>query len=445
MLHRVLRGGSRIVVYCSDRQTIEIWDAFKEHKVLELAAVGGGGQDKLLLSPDEKIIALAGGAGPIRLWSAADGRALASFPNSTGIRSAVFDPQSRRFAVGDERGEVRLWDLTGPQSDWTARAPLVLAPASGIVPQRKFTPVVAALDFNPSGDRLVTLSTDRTSRMWNTTTGQLLLTWSVHARPDEDKHEETSLRAAFSPDGRYIATDTRAILEIWDAATGKRVSPPVRTATMASAQLEFSADGRRLVTSPGYWYLLSVEVPSGRPLRAAGEASVGGFSYDRDAEIIALAETDPGISKPDGLRLFDAKTFRTIKRFNGPFEEAEISFDGQRLTARTTDGRLHTWTLPPRGAERVRTARRTVPRCLETLQREEAGLDPAPPRWCITGPDHVAEKDPSRWQGKWPYNRKEWRDWLLARDKGESPPWPNLHELFYDPDAEAAGAPSPPK
>jgi hypothetical protein len=92
-------------------------------------------------------------------------------------------------------------------------------------------------------------------------------------------------------------------------------------------------------------------------------------------------------------------------------------------------------------------ARRLVPRCLETLQREEAGLDPVPPRWCITGPDHVAEKDPSRWQGKWPYNRKEWHDWLLARDKGESPPWPNLHELFYDPDdeAEAAGAPPPPK
>jgi WD40 repeat protein len=434
MLHRVLRDGSRIVVYCSDRQTIQIWDAFKEHKVLELAAGGGGGQDKLLLSPDEKVIALAGGVGPIRLWSAADGRALASFPNSTEVRIAAFDPQSRRFAVGGEDGKVRLWDLSRPPSEWTAQDPILLAASKA---------GVDTLAFSPAGDRLLTLSADRTPRIWDAASGKLLLTLSD---PKRSTKKKSSLRAAFSPDGRLAATDSHGNLEIWDAASGKRLKS-IRTATMDSAQLEFSADGRRLITSPGYWYLLSVEVPSGRPLRPADEASVGGFSYDRDAEIIALAETDPGISKPDGLRLFDAKTFRTIKRFNGPFEEAEISFGGQRLTARTSDGRLHTWTLPPRGAERVSMARRLVPRCLETLQREEAGLDPVPPRWCITGPDHVAEKDPSRWQGKWPYNRKEWHDWLLARDKGESPPWPNLHELFYDPDdeAEAAGAPPPPK
>jgi WD40 repeat protein len=296
---------------------------------------------------------------------------------------------------------------------------------------------VDTLAFSPTGDRLLTLSADRIPRIWDAASGKLLVTLSD---PKRSTKEKSSRRAAFSPDGRLAATDSHGNLEIWDTASGKRLSS-VRTATLDSSQMEFSADGRRLITSPGYWYLRSVEVPSGRALRTAGEASVAGFSYDRDAEIIALAETDAGIEKPDGLRLFDAKSFRTIKRFKGPFEDAEISLDGQRLTARTSDGRFHIWTLPPRGAERVRMARRTVPRCLETLQREEAGLDPAPPRWCVTGPDHVAQKDPARWQGKWPYNRKEWRDWLVARDKGENPPWPNLHEQFYDPDAEVEAPP----
>jgi WD40 repeat protein len=468
-LLRVSRDGSRIIVRCGESGVIQVWDAAKKSKVFEFAAprransVQVDAGNGMLLSPDGKVMALTD-AGPVTVWSVSDGRKLASLPSGSGVLSATFDEQGRKLAVGST-GEVRIWDLTGPQSEWAARAPLILstpdtnvsapnanvaAPGADITARRAD---VAAFAFSPTGDRLLTLSIDATPRIWETATGKLLLTLSD---PDHATGDTPAflLSCAFSPDGRFVATYATGVLEVWEAASGKRLFP-VSTGPPLIVKLEFSADGRRVMSAPGEGYMLNVEVPSGREMRSpannadkagnADNASLGGFAYDREAEVVAVAETDLQGGKDASLRLRDGRTFRGIWGFKGFYDDPEFSANGQRLTAVASDGAVHTWTLPPRGAERVGMARRLVPRCLGTLQREEAGLDPVPPRWCITGPDHVAEKDPSRWQGKWPYNRKEWREWLIARDKGESPPWPNLDDLSFDPAAEAAGAPPPPK
>ncbi len=67
---------------------------------------------------------------------------------------------------------------------------------------------------------------------------------------------------------------------------------------------------------------------------------------------------------------------------------------------------------------------RVVPRCLTPEQLDAAFLPPEPPRWCVTGPGNEAETDPALWEPKWPYHTPEWRDWLVARDRGEDPPLP---------------------
>ena len=72
----------------------------------------------------------------------------------------------------------------------------------------------------------------------------------------------------------------------------------------------------------------------------------------------------------------------------------------------------------------VQTAKRSVTRCLTQEQRAQYFLPKAPPIWCITGPGLEAERDPAKWQPKWPYQSAAWRDWLLARKRGENPPVP---------------------
>lgn len=75
-------------------------------------------------------------------------------------------------------------------------------------------------------------------------------------------------------------------------------------------------------------------------------------------------------------------------------------------------------------APRVAEAREAIPRCLTERERAENFLPAIPPRWCITGPGLERETDTSKWQPKWPYVTSAWRDWLIARDRGESPPLP---------------------
>ena len=68
--------------------------------------------------------------------------------------------------------------------------------------------------FSPDGRRVVTGSSDRTARIWDSTTGETLVVLGGHDRP--------VLKVAFSPDGRLVVTTSSdRTARIWDAATGK--------------------------------------------------------------------------------------------------------------------------------------------------------------------------------------------------------------------------------
>ena len=53
-----------------------------------------------------------------------------------------------------------------------------------------------------------------------------------------------------------------------------------------------------------------------------------------------------------------------------------------------------------------------VPRCLTREQRERLFLAPEPPRWCIE-------------LAKQPYDTAEWKQWLVDKLAGKSPPIPD--------------------
>jgi hypothetical protein len=170
-----------------------------------------------------------------------------------------------------------------------------------------------------------------------------------------------------------------------------------------------------------------IEVPSGRYLPSNSGSGVGRLVVDGDSEVIAM-------TAEGGIRLIDLQTQRNLKTIDADAEDLHLSVGAGRLVGAMRDGKVQIWPIPLGGAARILAARQEVPRCLTFLQRVEYGLQPSPPRWCITGPDQVASKDPAVWAGKWPYHTKEWRDWLAARDRGESPDPPDLYE--YAPKVE---------
>jgi eukaryotic-like serine/threonine-protein kinase len=171
--------------------------------------------------------------------------------------------------------------------------------------------------FSPDGARLATSSSDKTARVWDVQTGQLLLTLSGHANPIPD--------IAYSPDGKLIATgsgDNTA--KIWDAATGAELLT-LRGHSSELQSVAFSPDGRLLATGSGDNTAKIWEVATGKELQTlpGSQGGVTGVAFsplDGGAHL-AVASAD-GIVRVFLLRIDDLLSLAQ-SRFTRPLTQDE--------------------------------------------------------------------------------------------------------------------------
>ena len=96
---------------------------------------------------------------------------------------------------------------------------------------------VTAVAWSPDGHHILTTSRDRTTRIWDATTGDNTLTLT---------HTDPVTAVAWSPDGHHILTASRrGTARIWDATTGDNTLTRVRWVTSAA----WSPDGTHILTA----------------------------------------------------------------------------------------------------------------------------------------------------------------------------------------------------
>ncbi len=176
----------------SDAGTVMLWDALTGNEFLALV----GHRDRLTSvhwSPDGAWIASADEDGVVMVWDAATGRRLALIETGTDkVPAAVFSPVpgDLRLVVVNNDETARIWRL-----DPGAGGELLPVPLQALAGHT--LPLTGAA-WSYNGERVVTVSNDRTAIVWDAATGAPLLTLEGHG--------DDVLAVDWARDGTYIVT-----------------------------------------------------------------------------------------------------------------------------------------------------------------------------------------------------------------------------------------------
>ncbi len=230
-------------------------------------------------------------------------------------------------------------DLEHPDRPLWASAISVLAEARNADKEaailRGHSGLVRTAFFSPSGQRVITAASDKTARIWDALTGNLLRVL--------DGHQDAVWSASFSADGqRAVTASLDRTARVWDAHSGKLLAE-LKGHRGAVLSAVFSPDGKRVLTASQDATAVLWDAGSGAPLATlgghGGPVEVARFSPD-GAFIITVALYDTM------ARLWDARTGKLLRELaghSGWVRDASFSADGRHVVTASVDRIARLW------------------------------------------------------------------------------------------------------
>lgn len=261
-------------------------------KTTSLAFVGEAGQQLITGCHD----------GIVRVWKVASDQPVKSFPHPNLVDAVAFDKTGTLLATAGHDGLIRTFDVVkGGQPLKQINAHLTM-----MLPQPIYTVV-----WTPDSKALVSASFDKSIKIWDATSGTLIReikgypdTPPVATAPPATGHRDQVFCLAFTKDGKFLASGSSdRSIKLWDFATGNLVrefvNPNLKTPNgPAQAHpgfvhaVKFSADDKTLIsagTAPrNQGYLAVWNVADGKLIAAADVATGPIYSFDLAADGVSV-------------------------------------------------------------------------------------------------------------------------------------------------------------
>jgi WD40 repeat protein/serine/threonine protein kinase len=304
----VFSPDGRLLASCGEDAKVIVWD-FARRKRIATFADHTDWVGAIAFSPDGKWLATGSEDKTIIVWDAARFEKVAVFTeHQSPIRSLAFSPDGRLLASMSDLNMI-LWNV----GRWQKARELS---ARGVAHDSIF--------FSPDSRQIII---SNSAQIWDVTTGKQIEaldpTWGGSgATISQDgsravtvdgagnvnfidlirrkiisrqrAHHDNGRAAAFSPDGRLLATGAEIII-LWDAATQTKLVRLEHTAIVWS--VVFSPDGRWLVSTHADGSILIWSVQERERVANLNEHSgpVRAVAFSRDGKRIASASDDKSI------------------------------------------------------------------------------------------------------------------------------------------------------
>lgn len=307
----------------SDGQTLRLWEV-ETGKCCQILSGYTSQVWSVAFSPNGQLLAASDNE-QVGLWNVQTGERLRCWQGYTASLesywSLAFNPTADRLASGEEKGTVRVWDLTTGNCYKTVQ---------------QHTKTVHAVTFSPDGQFLAASGEDPNIWLWDLNQGIVSQSFIGHT--------ETVWTLAFSQDGQFLVSGSADhTIKLWDIKTGHCL----KNLTGHSARIlsvNFSLDGQFLASGSADHTIKLWDVKTGRCLQTleGHQGWVWCVAFSPDGRKLASGSADRTIKLWD---IKDGNCVATLSAHTKLVWSVSFSPDGQRLLSGSADQTAKLWNL----------------------------------------------------------------------------------------------------
>ncbi|MDZ7970239.1 MAG: WD40 repeat domain-containing protein, partial [Nostoc sp. DedSLP03] len=239
--------------------------------------------------------------------------------HSSYVNSVAYSPNGQQLASASSDKTIKIWDVSSGQ---------LLKTLTG------HSDTVISVAYSPNGQQLASASSDKTIKIWDVSSGQLLKTLTGHSSWVNS--------VAYSPNGQQLASaSSDKTIKIWDVSSGQLLKTLTGHSSWVNS-VAYSPNGQQLASASSDKTIKIWDVSSGQLLKTlTGHSSwVNSVAYSPNGQQLASASSDKTI------KIWDVSSGQLLKTLTGhssAVNSVAYSPNGQQLASASDDKTIKIW------------------------------------------------------------------------------------------------------